>query len=90
MISSDEFVFNMALAPTVIWNAAFGFFIWVLFGWLFCVVLLTYYEGKRSFGSFPTMSEKHQTNKKITKISAIGGVLLGFGWLAHYLLISIR
>jgi hypothetical protein len=76
------------VTPTVIWNALFGFVVWALFGWLFCGVLLTYYEEKRSFGSFPTVPERHQTIRNITKISAVGGVLLAFGWLAHYLLIS--
>jgi len=83
-----DFVTIRKMKPTVVWNATFGFTVWVFMGWLFCTALLAYFEQDRWKSSPPNESEQYRTNKKITRIGFVGGIILACCWLAHYLMIS--
>ena len=65
-------------------DSLLGFVVWSLGGWVFCAVLLAYYEQERSYNDEKDEMQKKQIRRAAAKCSLVWGVIIGAIWFMYH------
>jgi len=61
-----------------------GFVVWTLCGWVFCYVLLIYYEGARPQVEDKNALLQREIRRAMAKCSLVWGLIIGFIWFMQH------
>jgi hypothetical protein len=65
-------------------DALLGFVVWSMCGWVFCYVLLMYYEDKRLVTSGDEEEQKRVIRRTMARCSLVWGLIIGFIWFMQH------